>query len=83
MKNYNWLDKSDLGAGRTYSSASEAFKDADYATPLWRCESESQRAWRWFKNFALFIAIMTLCVFLIYLIVEPVLANFLPTPSAK
>ena len=25
--------------GRTYSSASEAFKDADYATAIWRCET--------------------------------------------
>ena len=29
--------------GRTYRSASEAFKDADYATAIWRCESENER----------------------------------------
>ena len=81
--NKKWESLTDYGLGRTYSSASEAFKDADYATALWRCESESQRAWRWFKNFALFIAIMTLCVFLVYLIVEPVLTNFLPIPPTK
>jgi hypothetical protein len=36
--NYNF----DLGreVGRTYRSASEAFKDADYATPFWKCESD-------------------------------------------
>jgi hypothetical protein len=26
--------------GKTYRSASEAFKDADYATPFWKCESD-------------------------------------------
>jgi hypothetical protein len=29
---------------RTYSTASEAFKDADYATPIWRCETEWDRS---------------------------------------
>jgi len=32
--------------GRTYRSASEAFKDADYATAIWRCETENERGWR-------------------------------------
>ena len=31
---------------KTKSSMSEAFKDADYATPIWRCETENQRGWR-------------------------------------
>jgi hypothetical protein len=31
------------GMGKTYRSTSEAFKDADYATPIWRCESEWDR----------------------------------------
>ena len=29
--------------GKTYRSASEAFKDADYATGLWKCETEWDR----------------------------------------
>lgn len=29
---------------RTYSTVSEAFKDADYATPIWRCETEWDRS---------------------------------------
>jgi hypothetical protein len=29
--------------GKTYSSASEAFRDADYATPIWRCETDFDR----------------------------------------
>ena len=28
------------------ASASEAFKDADYATAIWRCETENERGWR-------------------------------------
>jgi hypothetical protein len=31
------------GIGKTYRSTSEAFKDADYATPIWRCETEWDR----------------------------------------
>jgi hypothetical protein len=29
--------------GKTYSSCDEAFKTADYATGLWKCESEWDR----------------------------------------
>jgi hypothetical protein len=31
------------GIGKTYRSTSEAFKDADYATPIWRCETDWDR----------------------------------------
>jgi hypothetical protein len=31
------------GIGKTYRSTSEAFKDADYATPMWRCETDWDR----------------------------------------
>lgn len=34
--------------GKTFRSASEAFRDADYATPIWRCESKQ---WHDFQNF--------------------------------
>ena len=30
--------------GRTYRTASEAFRDADYATPIWRCETDFDRS---------------------------------------
>lgn len=36
--------------GRTYRSASEAFKDADYATAIWRCETETEHGWRIVKG---------------------------------
>lgn len=38
------MSKWNRGMGKTYSSASEAFRDADYATPIWRCETEWDRA---------------------------------------
>lgn len=28
---------------KTHRTVSEAFKDADYATPIWRCETEWDR----------------------------------------
>lgn len=37
------MSKWNYGEGKTYSSASEAFRDADYATPIWRCETEWDR----------------------------------------
>jgi hypothetical protein len=46
--NYNF----DLGreVGRTYRSASEAFKDANYATPFWKCESDFDVAVRFISD---------------------------------
>lgn len=38
------MSKWNHGEGKTYSSASEAFRDADYATPMWRCETDLDRA---------------------------------------
>jgi hypothetical protein len=33
-----------IWSSRTHRSASEAFRDADYATPIWRCENDWDRA---------------------------------------
>lgn len=30
-------------SSKTHRTASEAFRDADYATPIWRCESDWDR----------------------------------------
>lgn len=38
---------------KTKSSASEAFRDADYATPIWRCESDWDRV----KEYGIFVII--------------------------
>ena len=40
--NYNVDQRKEVGMA--YKSASEAFKDANYATPLWKCESDFDRA---------------------------------------
>lgn len=35
---------------KTYSTASEAFKDADYASPLWVFESNNSKALRYVSD---------------------------------
>jgi hypothetical protein len=37
------MSKWNYGEGKTYRSMSEAFRDADYATPMWRCETDWDR----------------------------------------
>lgn len=32
-----------IHSNKTHRTASEAFRDADYATPIWRCESDWDR----------------------------------------
>jgi len=36
--------------GRTSRSASEAFKDADYATPIWKCSTDFDRGMHFLKE---------------------------------
>ena len=43
MRTYRGSENPYKVVGKTYSSASEAFKDADYATAIWRCETENER----------------------------------------
>jgi len=55
--------------GKTYTSASEAFRDADYATGIWKCESDTQRAIKMIKDLwpiLLFILVMFGAVYLLY-----------------
>jgi hypothetical protein len=52
--------------GRTYSTASEAFRDADYATPIWRCESDFDRT----KHYLGAIAVVVVSVGLIGLVLS-------------
>jgi hypothetical protein len=58
--NYNF----DLGreVGKTYRTASEAFKDADYATPLWKCESEFDTALRYLTDGIIGCLLATGCI---------------------
>jgi hypothetical protein len=63
-KNYNF----DLGreVGRTYRSASEAFKDANYATPIWRCETDFDRAVR-FMSDTIIGVLLAICSFSLFI----------------
>ena len=38
-----------IWSNKTHRTASEAFRDADYATPIWRCETDWDRAKEYFK----------------------------------
>jgi hypothetical protein len=55
--------------GKTYRSASEAFKDADYATAIWKCETDTERALNMIKDLLpilFFIIVMFGAVILLY-----------------
>jgi hypothetical protein len=52
------------GIGKTYRSTSEAFKDADYATPMWRCETEWDRT-KEYIGWGLMWAVLLGCLFLL------------------
>jgi hypothetical protein len=81
MSHPHWSSHPHHGLGRTYSSASEAFKDADYATPIWRCESDNQRAWREIKGIFGWLCILGIGVFLLYLFAFPIFTNFFGSTS--
>lgn len=52
------------GLGKTYRSTSEAFKDADYATPMWRCETEWDRT-KEYLGWILMWAVLLGCLYLV------------------
>jgi len=58
-----------MRAGRTYATASEAFKDADYATGLWKCETEWDRSKEYVGGF---VAIATVLGFIYVLAYAPI-----------
>ena len=47
---------------KTHRSVSEAFRDADYATPIWRCETDFDRA----KEYLGWIAMWAFTLFVMY-----------------
>lgn len=57
----NTLDKNLRPVARTLS---EANRDADYATPIWRCESETADAVRFLKEFVVTTIVIGLFVLL-------------------
>jgi hypothetical protein len=48
--------------GRTSRTASEAFKDADYASPIWRCSTDFDRGLHFLKEATLGFAQVGLLV---------------------
>ena len=59
------MSKWNRGMGKTYRSVSEAFRDADYATPMWRCESDWDRA----KEYILWGAMWLILLGSLYVVV--------------
>ena len=51
-----------IHSNKTHRTASEAFRDADYATPIWRCESEWDRT----KEYLGWIVIWVFTLFILY-----------------
>ena len=47
------MSRWNYGVDKTYRSASEAFRDADYATPNWRCESDWDRTKQYLGGLAM------------------------------
>jgi hypothetical protein len=62
-----WVSRK-YGLGKTYSNVDEAFKTADYATGLWKCETELDRFKRGNGLPAMlgFIAIFGLFIYIAY-----------------
>jgi hypothetical protein len=59
------MSKWNHGMGKTYRSVSEAFRDADYATPMWRCESDWDRT----KEYILWGAMWLILLGSLYVVV--------------
>jgi hypothetical protein len=46
-----------IHSSKTHRTASEAFRDADYATPIWRCETEWDRTKEYLKWIVMWLAV--------------------------
>lgn len=51
-----------IHSNKTHRSVSEAFRDADYATPMWRCETDWDRT----KEYLGWIAMWAFFLFILY-----------------
>ena len=70
MKRTNYKSEIDpakiVWSNRTHRSVSEAFRDADYATPIWRCETDTQHGIRFFFEMLAGMLIVALPLLLVY-----------------
>jgi len=51
-----------IHSNKTHRTVSEAFRDADYATPIWRCENDWDRAMEYLK----WIGVWAFTFFMLY-----------------
>ena len=50
----------------TARSVDEAFKTADYATPIWRCETDTEKGIKFFVNMVVGMLVVGLPLLLVY-----------------
>jgi hypothetical protein len=70
MKRTNYKSQVDpakiVWSNRTHRSVSEAFKDADYATPIWRCETDTQKGLKFLMEMIVGMLVVALPLLLVY-----------------
>lgn len=63
MKNYESVYKN---VGSVPRTSDEAFKTADYATPIWRCETDNENGFKFFVNMLVGMLMVALPMTLVY-----------------
>jgi hypothetical protein len=63
MNNYKSVYKN---VGTTPRTLDEAFKTADYATPIWRCESDTDKGMKFLVDMVVGMLVVGLPLVLIY-----------------
>lgn len=63
MKNYETVYKNVSRVPRTLD---EAFKTADYATPIWRCETDTQKGLKFFADMIVGMLMVALPLVMVY-----------------
>jgi len=68
MDDVNWNGAKNYGLGKTYASRDEAFRDTNYATAFWRCETDHQYGWRKTKEFLEVLTLGGILLWAVYLL---------------
>jgi hypothetical protein len=63
MNNYKSVYKN---VGATPRSVDEAFKTADYATPIWRCETDTEKGIKFFVGMVVGMLVVASPLLLVY-----------------
>lgn len=63
MKNYETVYKNVSKVPRTLD---EAFKTADYATPIWRCETDNENGFKFFVDMVVGMLMVGLPLVMVY-----------------